>query len=131
MDYISAVFDIDTLQAGSTAEADAEVKFAQLWKSSLVDMGAIVEEGSELIIDGDDSGSYLIGFGRDLGDVVIIKINPDTGLPNKYAVVPLTVNWNDPLNEPEEWKNSGFGAAFYYLKGADTRIFLSANEGWG
>ena len=29
----------------------------------------MVEEGSELIVDGDAEGTYLIGFARDLGHV--------------------------------------------------------------
>jgi hypothetical protein len=89
---------------------------------------ALVEDGTELIVDGDGSGTYIIGIGPHKpllarSRLVVAKIDTATGLVSKYAVLMNSIDWTGAPNPPSEDANSHFGSAYTF----DQRLFFKAN----
>ena len=97
---------------------------SELFEGSVLDVAVIEEAGDELIDDGDDGGTYLVGLGFGL-EVGVVRIDA-VGYPVAYAVLNATVDWGGA-----ERGTTGFGAAFAYVLEDSTRLFFASNEGEG
>ncbi|KAH8081087.1 DNA binding protein [Aureococcus anophagefferens] len=95
-----------------------------LFEGSVLDVAVIEEAGDELVDDGDDGGTYLVGLGFGL-EVLVVRIDA-VGYPVAYAVLNATVDWGGA-----ERGTTGFGAAFAYVLEDSTRLFFASNEGEG
>ncbi|KAH8064349.1 calcineurin-like phosphoesterase [Aureococcus anophagefferens] len=127
VDHVWTVYEIEGHNPVFSEET--AVTFADdLWNGGLADFTYIEEDGGELVDDGDDDRTYLVGDSG-LNVAVVMRVRESDGLVDEYAVVPASVNWQD--RDPETG-NGMFGSAYSYpVTGGDTRVFFASNEGWG
>ncbi|KAH8096184.1 DNA binding protein [Aureococcus anophagefferens] len=102
---------------------------SDLFEGSVLDVAAFEEDDEELVDDGDDHGTYLVGLGFDF-EVLVVRV-AETGYPLSYAVLPSSVDAVDDDNDDYADDTAGFGAAFAYADGGATRLFFAANGGKG
>jgi len=102
---------------------------SDLFEGSVLDVAAFEEDDEELVDDGDDHGTYLVGLGFDF-EVLVVRV-AETGYPLSYAVLPSSVDAVDDDNDDYADDTAGFGAAFAYADGGATRLFFASNGGKG
>jgi hypothetical protein len=128
VDHVWTVYEIEGHNPVFSEET--AVTFADdLWNGGLADFTYIEEDGGELVDDGDDGRTYLVGVDSGLNVAIVMRVRESDGLVDEYAVVPASVNWQD--RDPETG-NGMFGSAYSYpVTGGVTRVFFASNEGWG
>ncbi|KAH8047459.1 DNA binding protein [Aureococcus anophagefferens] len=118
---------------GDAPRFHTETNFAvngDLWEGAVLDFVAVTEEGDNgLVVDGESSGTYLFGLGKDY-ELLVVHVDPDSGYPDKYAVLDSDVDWGDYDGDTG---TTAFGAAFAYepTDGKLTEIYFASNEGYG
>ena len=84
--------------------------------------------GNAYIDDGVDGGKYLIGLAEQF-EVLVIRINTDTGYPESYAVLGTYVVWGDGEETTEDQE---FAAAYtFFDDDEDVHVLFSSNQGSG
>ena len=96
-----------------------------VFEGSVLDVSAVLEVDDEIVQDGDSGRAYLVGLGGNY-EVVVVRLDEQTGEPEAYAVVPSTV-----VGHNGTIVTTSFGASFSYRNQGETRLFFASNGGAG
>ena len=84
-----------------------------------------------LVDDGVDGADYLIGLGEQ-AEILVVYVDPDSGWPTKYAVLPSTLDFADGDSTEADLE---YGAAYTYVHVEDgayaVELLFSSNQGFG